>query len=82
LPAELRREITPKKREADALAALVVACATESLASLSAQARVLADPERLREMDARQLAIMHGTLFDRAWRMLAMVAPVDDEQNP
>lgn len=43
-----------------------------SLRSLIAQSKRLAGPEVLREIPAGELAIVHGTLFDRTVRMLKL----------
>jgi hypothetical protein len=42
----------------------------ESLTSAMVLVRQLGDPEYLRSLDARELAIIHGGMFDRTWRLL------------
>ena len=43
------------------------------LRSLIEQSRLMRDPEMLREIPGRELAIVFGMLFDRTMRMLEMV---------
>jgi hypothetical protein len=66
-----------KKDEADPLGGRVGGYLGEALVTGQALLAELRDPERLRRMNARELAIMHGTLFDRAFRMLGGLARHD-----
>ena len=55
------------------------------LRALIAQSEWLSDPERIREMGDRELAVFHGSLFDRTWRILELLpavlgAPNDDKR--
>jgi hypothetical protein len=59
-----------RKGEADILGGRGGDYLDEALVSGSALLAELRDPERLWAMNARELAYIHGGLFDRAFRML------------
>src|SRR4051794_18150969 len=63
-----------KKDEADLLGDRVGGYLGAALVTGRALLAELRDPEKLRRMDARELAMMHGSLFDRAFRMLGGLA--------
>lgn len=66
----------PKERHT--LAELIADYLGEVLHTLTAQARAARDPDWLAGQNARDLAILHGVLNDKAVRLLAALEP--DEQ--
>jgi hypothetical protein len=64
-----------KKDEADLLGGRVGDYLDEALVTGRVLLAELRDPERLHQLNARELALVHGGLFDRAFRMLAGLAP-------
>jgi len=62
------RESLPKKRAV--LPALVNDYLTSSLETLTEQAHLMRDPAWLCQLNARELAMLHGRTFDRAFRIL------------
>lgn len=53
----------------------------ESLRALTVQCQLLADPDRLHELRAGEVAILHGKMFDRSIRILEMM-PATDSVTP
>src|SRR4051794_28915437 len=68
-----------KKDEAALLGGQVGGYLGEALTSGSALLAELRDPAKLRELNAWELAYIHGGLFDRAFRMLGGLAQHDTE---
>src|SRR3954451_15404573 len=58
-----------KKDAADLLGGQVGGSLDEALVTGRVLLAELRDPAKLHQLNARELAIMHGTLFDRAFRM-------------
>lgn len=49
----------------------------ESIDTLRAQARFTRDPEWLLQQSAADLAMLHGVMFDKAWRLLGALQPAE-----
>jgi hypothetical protein len=64
-----------KKDGADLLGGRVGDYLDEALVTGRVLLAELRDPAKLHQLNARELALMHGTLCDRAFRMLAGLAP-------
>src|SRR3712207_5012222 len=63
-----------KKETIDRLGGQVGGYLGEALVAGRALLAELSDPARLHQLNARELAYIHGGLFDRAWRILAGLA--------
>ena len=75
LPEDEQAEIvrrTALKKQAD-LGELIYGYLTTSLPSLTAQLRVMGDPVWIDRQNAREIAILHGMLWDRALRILTLL---------
>lgn len=48
-------------------------CVKSNLESITVQAEALSDPEYLMKQSARDLAMLHGVMFDKALRLLGAV---------
>jgi transposase-like protein len=72
--AQLRTD-GPQKKE---LGEQVMSFLEEGITTLCAQARFTRDREWLLQQDARSLAMLHGVMFDKAWRLLGAYQPAED----
>jgi len=63
----LQRVATKKGEE---LEDAVSGCVTANLESLTAQAKAVSDPDWIRQQSAKDLAMLHGTMFDKSFRIL------------
>jgi transposase-like protein len=71
IPAgELQRIATKKGEQIDAA---VSGCVRSNLESLTAQAKATSDPEWIRQQSAKDLALLHGVMFDKSFRILESV---------
>jgi hypothetical protein len=68
IPAVELEQVGTKKREQFADA--VSGCVTANLESLTAQARAASDPDWIRQQSAKDLAMLHGVMFDKSLRIL------------
>jgi len=73
IPAgELQRVATKKSEETDDA---VFDCVKGNLESLTAQAETAGEPEYVSKQSARDLAMLHGVMFDKAFRLLEIATP-------
>ncbi len=72
------RENGPKKRaEPAGVSGVVEDLVREQLETARIHLRELRDPDRLRELNAREMAELHGGLWDRAFRLMPFVTGGD-----
>jgi len=69
---ELQRVATKKSEETDDA---VFDCVKSNLESLTAQAETAGEPEYVSKQSARDLAMLHGVMFDKAFRLLEIATP-------
>jgi transposase-like protein len=67
---ELQRVATKKGEQIDCK---IFECAKSNLESLTAQAKTTGDPEWIRQQSAKDLALLHGVMFDKSLRILDAV---------
>jgi len=68
----LQRVATKKSEETDDA---VFDCVKGNLESLTAQAETAGEPEYVSKQSARDLAMLHGVMFDKAFRLLEIATP-------
>jgi transposase-like protein len=64
---ELQRVATKKGEKIDDA---VSDCVRGNLESLTTQAKAVSDPEWIRKQSAKDLALLHGVMFDKSFRIL------------
>ena len=64
---ELQRVATKKVQQFDDA---VSSSVRASLEALTAQAKAMSDPKWLRQQSAKDLAMLHGVMFDKCFRIL------------
>lgn len=69
---ELERTATQKR---DSLEALLLAYLRTMLTTLQAQAEAVGDPEYVKAQSASELAVLHGVLADKTFRILSALEP-------
>jgi len=71
IPAGELQQVATKKD--GRLNDVVFDCVEANLESLTAQAKAASDPEYLRKQSAKDLAMLHGVMFDKSFRILESV---------
>ncbi len=74
---ELHRNGPKKRAEPAVVSGVVEDLVREQLETAQIHLRELRDPDRLRELSARELAQLHGGLWDRVFRVMPVVTGGD-----